>query len=50
VTELLETLGHEDVIDLGDIRMARATEGTMHLWLALWRKLGTDKFNLKIVR
>jgi hypothetical protein len=39
-----------DAIDLGDIATARATEGYLPLWLALWKQLGTSTFNITVVR
>jgi predicted dinucleotide-binding enzyme len=50
VTELLESFGHTDVIDLGDITTARGTEMMMPVWLRLMQVLGTGSFNFKIVR
>ena len=50
VTELLESLGHTDVIDLGDISTARGTEMLLPVWLRLMGALGTPAFNFKIVR
>lgn len=50
VTTLLESLGHQDVIDLGDISTARGPEMLMPIWLRLWAALGTPDFNFKIVR
>lgn len=50
VTSLLESLGHTDVVDLGDITTARGAEMWLPLWLRLWGALGTPMFNLKIVR
>ncbi|MBT2533862.1 NAD(P)-binding domain-containing protein [Arthrobacter sp. ISL-48] len=50
VTELLQALGHRDVIDLGDITSARGAEMMMPAWLRLWGVLGTLDFNFKIVR
>jgi predicted dinucleotide-binding enzyme len=49
-TELLESFGHRDVIDLGDITTARGTEMLLPVWLRLWGALGTPAFNFKIVR
>jgi 8-hydroxy-5-deazaflavin:NADPH oxidoreductase len=49
-TALLESFGWVDVIDLGDITTARATEAYLRLWMALWRKLGTAAFNVSVVR
>jgi predicted dinucleotide-binding enzyme len=50
VTALLESLGHTDVIDLGDISTARGAEMILPIWLRLWGALGTPTFNFKIVR
>jgi predicted dinucleotide-binding enzyme len=47
---LLESFGWVDVIDLGDITTARATESYLPLWIALWRRLGTAAFNVSVVR
>ena len=47
---LLESLGHTDVIDLGDITTARGTEMLLPIWLRLMGALGTHMFNFKIVR
>ncbi len=51
VTRLLkEWFGWKDVIDLGDISMARGAEMWLPLWLRLWGALQTPMFNLKVVR
>jgi predicted dinucleotide-binding enzyme len=50
VTLLLEDLGHTDVIDLGDITTARGSEMLLPIWLRLWGALGTNLFNVKVVR
>src|SRR6476660_9541658 len=50
VTELLESFGHTDVIDLGDISTARGTEVLLPAWLRLMGAFGTATFNFKIVR
>jgi predicted dinucleotide-binding enzyme len=50
VRELLQAFGWTDIVDLGDIATARATEGYLPLWLSLWRQLGTLAFNIKVVR
>ncbi|GAA4719367.1 NAD(P)-binding domain-containing protein [Pedococcus ginsenosidimutans] len=50
VTELLQSFGHTDVIDLGDISTARGTEMLLPVWLRLMGALGTGMFNFKIVR
>jgi 8-hydroxy-5-deazaflavin:NADPH oxidoreductase len=50
VTGLLESFGHTDVIDLGDITTARGTEMLLPIWLRLYGALGTPMFQFKIVR
>jgi predicted dinucleotide-binding enzyme len=50
VRELVEGFGWKDVLDLGDIATARAVEAYLPLWLALWKKLGTAQFNIKVLR
>mgnify|MGYP001298873264 CR=1 FL=1 len=50
VTELLESFGHTDVIDLGGIETARGTEMLLPVWLRLMGALGTAAFNFKVVR
>ncbi|MEH1167150.1 NAD(P)-binding domain-containing protein [Micromonospora sp. CPCC 205539] len=50
VTGLLVSFGHADVIDLGDLSTARGTEMLLPLWLRLYGRLGTDIFNVKVVR
>ena len=47
---LLESFGHADVIDLGDLETARGTEMLLPVWLRLMGALGTGMFNFKIVR
>jgi predicted dinucleotide-binding enzyme len=49
-TLLRDWFGWRDVIDLGDIKAARATEGMMLIWLKLWGVLKTLDFNVKVVR
>ncbi len=50
VVGLLESFGHEDVIDLGGIDGARGTEMLLPLWLRLMGTLGTAQFNFRVVR
>lgn len=50
VVDLLESFGHTDVIDLGDITAARGTEMVLPIWLRLMAALGTASFQLKVVR
>jgi 8-hydroxy-5-deazaflavin:NADPH oxidoreductase len=39
-----------NIVDLGDITGARATEMYLPLWLRLWGALGTPIFNIQLVR
>jgi 8-hydroxy-5-deazaflavin:NADPH oxidoreductase len=51
VLALLQSYGWQDVLDLGDISNAGATELMMPIWLRVWSKLGQKTiFNYKIVR
>jgi 8-hydroxy-5-deazaflavin:NADPH oxidoreductase len=50
VTALLNSFGHSDVIDLGDISSARGAEMYLPLWLRLVGALNTPIFNVKVVR
>ena len=50
VVELLESFGHDDVIDLGPLETARGTEMMLPVWLRLMGALGTGAFNFKVVR
>jgi predicted dinucleotide-binding enzyme len=51
VTQLLtEAFGWRDVIDLGDLTAARATEMVLPIWLRLMGTLRTPAFNFKVVR
>lgn len=50
VVELLQSFGHDDVIDLGGIETARGVEMLLPVWLRLMNALGTPHFNLKVVR
>ncbi len=50
VVALLESFGHDDVIDLGGLETARGTEMMLPVWLRLWGAVGTPQFNFKIVR
>jgi predicted dinucleotide-binding enzyme len=50
VRQLLQSFGWQDIIDVGDITAARATESYLQLWLALWKRLGTAHFNIRVVR
>jgi predicted dinucleotide-binding enzyme len=50
VIGLLESFGHTDVIDLGEISTARGSEMVLPIWLRLMGALNTPMFNFKIVR
>jgi 8-hydroxy-5-deazaflavin:NADPH oxidoreductase len=50
VRRILDSFGHDDVIDLGGIETARGVEMWLPLWLRVMGALGTARFNLKIVR
>lgn len=50
VTEILRDFGWRDVIDLGDITMARGTEMYLPLWVRLFAALEAPMFNVKVVR
>lgn len=50
VTGLLESFGHTDVIDLGDLSTARGTESLLPLWTRLYGALGGAAFQFKVVR
>lgn len=50
IVALLESFGHDDVIDLGPLETARGTEMLLPVWLRLMGALGTGMFNFKIVR
>src|SRR5262249_1556815 len=50
VARLVESFGHTDIVDLGDITTARGTEMLLPLWLRLMGALNTPMFNLKVVR
>jgi len=50
VTALLREMGHEDVLDLGDLRTARGAEMWLPLWIRIAMSLGGTDFNIKVVR
>lgn len=50
VRAVLESWGWRDIIDLGDITSARATEQLLPVWLRLWGVLGTTDFNFAVAR
>ena len=50
VIALLDSFGHTDVIDLGDITNARGAEMLLPIWVRLMGALNTPYFNFKVVR
>ena len=50
VTGILREFGWRDVLDLGDLTAARATEMVLPIWLRLMGALQTPMFNFKVVR
>lgn len=50
VKSILEAVGWQHILDLGDITTARGTEQLVTLWVRLWGALGTPQFNFKIVQ
>jgi 8-hydroxy-5-deazaflavin:NADPH oxidoreductase len=50
ITELLTSFGWIDIIDLGGIQTARATEMMVKIRLLVMTSLGTPIFNFKIAR
>lgn len=47
---LREWFGWRDVIDLGDITMARGTEMLLPLWVRTWGAVKTPLFSFRVVR
>jgi predicted dinucleotide-binding enzyme len=47
---LKEWFGWKNIIDMGDITMARGTEMMLPLWLRLYGKFGNPMFNFKLVQ
>ncbi|HTA84298.1 MAG TPA: NAD(P)-binding domain-containing protein [Bacteroidia bacterium] len=50
VANILQEFGWADVIDLGDITSARATEMLLPIWVRLMMKYQSPNFNFKIVK
>lgn len=50
VIELLNSIGWEAPIDLGDITTCRGTEQMLPVWIRLWGSLGHANFNFSIAR
>ncbi len=47
---LRESFGWTDLVDLGDLTNARATEAYVTLWARLYGALGIPQFNVRVVR
>src|SRR5262249_7403772 len=45
VTELLESIGWQDIVDLGDITTARGAEMMLPIWVRLWGVTKTPMFS-----
>lgn len=50
ITQILKAYGWQNIIDLGDITTARATEMYLPLYMRLFGVFKSPRFNLKIVR
>ena len=50
VADLLTSMGHTDVIDLGGIATCRGPEMYLPLWLRTMGALGSGMFNVKMIR
>jgi predicted dinucleotide-binding enzyme len=50
VSELLRELGWLDIVELDGLQNARGLEMWLPLWVRLMGALGTDRFNIKLVR
>ena len=50
VTALLESLGWEDVLDLGPLETCRGTELYLPLWLRMMQAVGSPQLNVRVVR
>lgn len=50
VTDIIKSFGWPEVIDMGDITAARATEMILPMWVRLMMKFQSPNFNFKIVR
>lgn len=50
VRGLLESLGHKDILDLGDISTARGTEMYLALWTRIYGAIQKPIFSVKVVR
>ncbi|WP_028707638.1 NADPH-dependent F420 reductase [Propionicicella superfundia] len=50
VAGLLREVGHDDILDLGDLTAARGLEMFLPLWLSIMGALGTAEFQVRVQR
>lgn len=50
VTDLLRAFGWTDVLDMGGITGARGLEAYVLLWVQLYSAIGTENFNIHVLR
>ncbi|MEI9906681.1 MAG: NAD(P)-binding domain-containing protein [Actinomycetota bacterium] len=50
VKEILQSFGHRDIIDIGDLSSARAAEMLLPMWLRLSVAMNSYSMNFKIIR
>lgn len=50
VTELLQSIGWKDIVDLGDITTARGTEMMLPIWTRIYASTQNPMFSFKLVR
>jgi hypothetical protein len=50
VGQILASLGHDDVLDIGDLQGARAMEMIVPLWVRLYSAVGNPIFGIKVIR
>jgi len=50
VTELLQSFGWQDIVDLGDITTARGSEMMLPIWVRVWGATKNPMFSFKLVR
>lgn len=50
VTQLLQSFGWKDIMDLGDITTSRGTEMLLPIWVRIWGATQNPMFSFKVVR
>lgn len=50
VTDIARGFGWRHIVDLGDLKGARASESLLPIWVRLWQTLGTLHVNLHVAR